>query len=213
VTKCIHPLISRSLSPPAQGKYITLLLLYINISAKKSSRSDWGSNPRPTATPPGTKYQCSNPLSQIVILKMNGSLDSAIQAWDLSTRHVANSGELLYTQCFYGSVALHWTSKLFRVGEAYSPPAQGEYIIHYIIYYILIYLRRKVPGQTGARTRDLRQHRLTLNTNALTLWARSPFLKRMVLWTVAFRHMTRFGNELQPWTSRCIYTLDTIKHT
>jgi hypothetical protein len=32
----------------------------------------------------------------------------------------------------------------------------------------LIFLRRKVPGQTGARTRDLRQHRLALNTNALT---------------------------------------------
>jgi hypothetical protein len=34
---------------------------------------------------------------------------------------------------------------------------------------ILIFLRRKVPGQTEARTRDLRQHRLALNTNALTL--------------------------------------------
>jgi hypothetical protein len=34
---------------------------------------------------------------------------------------------------------------------------------------LLIFLRRKVPGQTGARTRDLRQHRLALNTNALTL--------------------------------------------
>jgi hypothetical protein len=29
----------------------------INIFAKESSRSDWGSNPRPTATPPSTKYQ------------------------------------------------------------------------------------------------------------------------------------------------------------
>jgi hypothetical protein len=43
---------------------------------------------------------------------------------------------------------------------------------------VLIFLRRNVPGQTGARTRDLRQHRLALNTNALTLWARSPFLKK-----------------------------------
>jgi hypothetical protein len=45
-----------------------------------SSRSDWGSNPRLTATPPSTKYQRSNPLSQIAILKKNGSLDSGIQA-------------------------------------------------------------------------------------------------------------------------------------
>jgi hypothetical protein len=42
------------------------VLLYINIFAKESSRSDWGSNPRPTATPPSTKYQRSNPLSQII---------------------------------------------------------------------------------------------------------------------------------------------------
>jgi hypothetical protein len=34
------------------------------MSAKKSSRSDWGSNPRATATPPSTKYQRPNPLSQ-----------------------------------------------------------------------------------------------------------------------------------------------------
>jgi hypothetical protein len=34
---------------------------------------------------------------------------------------------------------------------------------------IIIFLRRKVPGQTGARTCDLRQHRLALNTNALRL--------------------------------------------
>jgi hypothetical protein len=27
-----------------------------NIFAKESSRSNWGSNPRPTATPPSTKY-------------------------------------------------------------------------------------------------------------------------------------------------------------
>jgi hypothetical protein len=44
--------------------------------------------------------------------------------------------------------------------------------------YHLIFLRRKVPGQTGARIRDLRQHRLALNTNVLTRWARSPFLKK-----------------------------------
>jgi hypothetical protein len=53
---------------------------YFNIFAKERSRSDWGSNPRPTATPPSTKYQRSNPLSQIAILKKNGSLDSGIQA-------------------------------------------------------------------------------------------------------------------------------------
>jgi hypothetical protein len=74
-----------------------LWAMSINIFAKESSRSDWGSNPRPTATPPSTKYQRSNPLSQITILKKNGSLDSGIQGWYLSTRHVANSGELLYT--------------------------------------------------------------------------------------------------------------------
>jgi hypothetical protein len=53
------------------------------------------------ATPPTTKYQRSNPLSQIAILKKNGSLDSGIQSWYLSTCHMANSGELLYTQCFF----------------------------------------------------------------------------------------------------------------
>jgi hypothetical protein len=35
--------------------------------------------------------------------------------------------------------------------------------------FVLIFLRRNVPGQTGARTRNLWQHRLALNTNALTL--------------------------------------------
>jgi hypothetical protein len=61
-----------------------------NISAKKSSRSDWGSNARPTATPPSTKYQSFKTLWARSILKKNGSLDSGIQAWYLSTRHVAN---------------------------------------------------------------------------------------------------------------------------
>jgi hypothetical protein len=53
-----------------KGKYYSTLPLnfYINIFAKESSRSDWGSNLRPTATPPSTKYQRSNPLSQIAIL-------------------------------------------------------------------------------------------------------------------------------------------------
>jgi hypothetical protein len=41
---------------------------------------DWSSNPRPTATPPSTKYQRFSPLSQIAIRKKNGSLDSGIQA-------------------------------------------------------------------------------------------------------------------------------------
>jgi hypothetical protein len=44
-------------------KSICPFILY-NISAKESSRSDWGSNPRPTATLPSTKYQRSNPLLQ-----------------------------------------------------------------------------------------------------------------------------------------------------
>jgi hypothetical protein len=56
---------------------------HINISANKSSRSDWGSNPRPTATPPSTKYQLSNPLSQIAILKKNGSLDSGMLGYHI----------------------------------------------------------------------------------------------------------------------------------
>jgi hypothetical protein len=59
--------------------YLTVMpfdTLYVNISGKKCSRSDWGSNPRPTATPPSTKYQRYNPLSQIAILQKNGSLDS-----------------------------------------------------------------------------------------------------------------------------------------
>jgi hypothetical protein len=43
------------------------------------------------ATPPSTKYQRSNPRSQIAILKKNASLDIGIQVWYLSTRHVANS--------------------------------------------------------------------------------------------------------------------------
>jgi hypothetical protein len=55
-------------------------IFFINIFAKESSRSDWGSNPQPTATPPSTKYQRSNPLSQIAILKKNGYLDSGIRA-------------------------------------------------------------------------------------------------------------------------------------
>jgi hypothetical protein len=69
---------------------------------------------------------------------------------------------------------------------------------------ILIFLRRKVPGQTGARTRDPRQHRPELNTNALTLWARSPFLKRMVLWIVAFRHDTK-ANPGEPLCTQCFF--------
>jgi hypothetical protein len=48
-------------------------------------------------------------------------------------------------------------------------------LIYSTVEYILIFLRRKVPGQTGARTRDLRQNRLALNTNALTLWARDDW--------------------------------------
>jgi hypothetical protein len=58
--------------------------IYINISAKESSRSDWGSNPRPTATPPST----TNALTlwaRSPFLKKNGSLDSGIQAcWHFS---------------------------------------------------------------------------------------------------------------------------------
>jgi cytochrome c oxidase assembly factor CtaG len=38
------------------------------------------------------------------------------------THHVANTGELLYTQCFFK----HCISILFRVGRL-SPPAQGKY--------------------------------------------------------------------------------------
>jgi hypothetical protein len=71
----------------------------VYFSAKKCSRSDWGSNLRPSATPPCTKYQHSNPLwAKSPFLKKKGSLDSGIQSWYLSTRHVANTGELLYTQ-------------------------------------------------------------------------------------------------------------------
>jgi hypothetical protein len=51
----------------------------MNISAKKSSRSEWGLNARPTAKHRLALYQCFNPLSQIAILKKNGSLDSGIQ--------------------------------------------------------------------------------------------------------------------------------------
>jgi hypothetical protein len=53
---------------------------------------------------------------------------------------------------------------------------------------ILIFLRRKVPGQTGARTRDLRQHRLALKYQRSNPLSQIAILKRMVLWTVAFRH-------------------------
>jgi hypothetical protein len=54
-------------------------------------------------------------------------------------------------------------------------------------YYIIIFLRRKVPGQTGAWTHDLRQHRLhaALNTNVLTLLARSPFVHDANVWLVS----------------------------
>jgi hypothetical protein len=68
---------------------------------------------------------------------------------------------------------------------------------------VLIFLRRKVPGQTGARTRDLRQHRLALNTNALTLWARSPFIKNngsldsgIQAWYPSTRHVANSGELL-----------------
>jgi hypothetical protein len=74
----------------------------INTLAEKSSWSDWGSNLRLMATPPSTIYQHFSPLSQIAILK---KMESGIQAWYLSTRHAANSGEHLYTQCLL-SIAL-----------------------------------------------------------------------------------------------------------
>jgi hypothetical protein len=48
-----------------------------------------------------------------------------------------------------------------------------------------------IPGQSRAWTRHLQQHRLALNTNALALRAKSPFLNRMVLWIVAFRDDTK----------------------
>jgi hypothetical protein len=43
--------------------HVDVHVLYYNISAKESSRSDWGSNPRSMATLSSTKYQRSNPLS------------------------------------------------------------------------------------------------------------------------------------------------------
>jgi hypothetical protein len=54
------------------------------------------------------------------------------------------------------------------------------------VLFVLIFFRRKVPGQTGARTRDLRQHRRALNTNAVwhhrfLFGSNSPFLRRSVL--------------------------------
>jgi hypothetical protein len=39
-----------------KNKILNGLMPLLNISAKKSSRSDWGSNLRPTAIPPSTKY-------------------------------------------------------------------------------------------------------------------------------------------------------------
>jgi hypothetical protein len=73
-----------------------MIIIFIFLG-EKCSRSDSGSNPRPMATPPSTKCQHFSPLSQITILKKNGSLDSGIQVWYLSTHQVFNSKELLYT--------------------------------------------------------------------------------------------------------------------
>jgi hypothetical protein len=53
---------------------------YINISAKKTSRSDWGSNLWPTATPPSNRYQRFSPLCQIAILKR-------MVLWTVAFRH------------------------------------------------------------------------------------------------------------------------------
>jgi hypothetical protein len=44
---------------------VPVVFFSINIFAKESSRSDWGSNPQPTATPPSTKYQCSNDINRV----------------------------------------------------------------------------------------------------------------------------------------------------
>jgi hypothetical protein len=84
-----------------------------------------------------------------------------------------------------------------------SQVEQSSYMLWYMYINrtILIFLRRKVPGQTGARTRDLRQHRLALNTNALTLWARLPFLKSSLdngiqVWYLSTRHVANSGELL-----------------
>jgi hypothetical protein len=47
--------------------------IVINISAKESSRSDWGSNPRPTATPLSTKYDF---LWHFLVLSVDTRTDS-----------------------------------------------------------------------------------------------------------------------------------------
>jgi hypothetical protein len=61
-----------------------IVIIYVNLNIinyfRKVPGRDWGSNPRPTATPPSTKYQRFSPLTQIAILKKNGALDSGIQA-------------------------------------------------------------------------------------------------------------------------------------
>jgi hypothetical protein len=101
----------------------------INISAKKSSRSDWGSNPRPTATPPSTKYQRSNPLNQIAIrfIKRMVLWTVASQAWYLV--HVTwLTQENFSTHNAFSSIALVYYSESGRL----SPPAQGEYASIYI---------------------------------------------------------------------------------
>jgi hypothetical protein len=48
------------------------------ILAGKCSRSDWGSDPRPMATPRSTKYQRFSPLSQIAILGNYVKLDDNV---------------------------------------------------------------------------------------------------------------------------------------
>jgi hypothetical protein len=68
------------------------------------------------STPPSTKYQRSNPPSQIAILKKNGSLDSGIQAWYLSTRHVATR-ENFWQQ--YTLIA-HWLLNTMMMIEWYE---------------------------------------------------------------------------------------------
>jgi hypothetical protein len=61
--------------------------MYIIIFAKECSRSDWGSNPRPTATPPSTTnaltledFVCSNPgnLFTVYYLDLRFSLTKSL---------------------------------------------------------------------------------------------------------------------------------------
>jgi hypothetical protein len=102
----------------------SLSSILINISAKESSWSDWGSNPQLRQHRLALNTNALTLWARSPFLKKNGSVDSGIQAWYLSTCHAASLGELLYTQCFFKHL-------YYSESGRFGPPAQGEYTTIY----------------------------------------------------------------------------------